>query len=146
MRMEQRLSIVTLVVKEIGKSLLFYQEMGLKPAFTDHETVVFFQMGGFAFALFRDTEFERETGVQSGSANIPRSALAYNVREKHEVDQILSQAEIAGGKRIKSGVDREWGGYSGYFSDPDGHIWEVAWNPSFAMGENGEITLPGPPA
>lgn len=139
--MEQRISIVTLGVKDLATSRRFYvQGLGWKPVFENKE-IVFFQTGGMVFALFlRDqlaADFHSETAEFGKSA----MALGYNVRSQDEVDPLIARAAAAGAKILKPARKASWGGYSGYFADPDGFAWEVAWNPAWPVAPDGTVTF-----
>jgi catechol 2,3-dioxygenase-like lactoylglutathione lyase family enzyme len=106
------------------------------------EGIVFFQAGGMALALYPRGELAADANVSSDSHGFRGFTLAYNTRSHDEVDLMLAQAEAAGAKLQKPAQEAFWGGYSGYFSDPDGFLWEVAWNPSFPIAEDGSIRIP----
>jgi uncharacterized protein len=138
-KMEQRISIVTLGVKNLAAAKRFYVDgLGWKPAFENQE-IIFFQTGGMIFALFlRDKLVE---DFQADPATFGRAAmsLAYNVRAKNEVDPLIKRAAAAGATILKPAREAIWGGYSGYFADPDGFAWEVAWNPAWHLAPDGSI-------
>ncbi|HTV58347.1 MAG TPA: VOC family protein [Verrucomicrobiae bacterium] len=137
--MEQRVSLVTLGVRNIELSRRFYSEgLGWKPVYADNE-VVFYQTGGMIFALFLREKLAED--FQADPATFGRAAmsLAYNVRAKTEVDPLLKQAADAGGTILRPAREASWGGYSGYFADPDGFAWEVAWNPGWGVNPDGSI-------
>jgi uncharacterized protein len=140
--MEQRLSIVTLGVEDLTRSREFYERLGWRRSMKNSDSIVFFQTGGMALALYARQELAKDAGVAGEGEGFRGFTLAYNTRSREEVDSILAQAQQAGAKLIKLAKDAFWGGYSGYFSDPDGFLWEVAWNPFFAIAENGAIRLP----
>jgi len=106
------------------------------------EGIVFFQLGGMAFALFPRNELAKDANVPSDGQGFNGITLAYNTRHREEVDSVLAQAEAAGAKILKPAQEAFWGGYSGYFADPDGFLWEVAWNPSFPIAADGSIRIP----
>jgi len=106
------------------------------------EGVVFFQAGGMALALFPRSELATDAKIAPEGSGFSGISLAYNTRTRDEVDAVLAEAEAAGATLLKPGEEASWGGYSGYFSDPDGFPWEVAWNPSFRMMEDGRIRIP----
>lgn len=142
--MEPRISLITLGVKDLERSLRFYRDgLGFPTTWTPDKGVIFFKTSGVRLALFgydclaRDIapEFVMEKSKFGGIA------LAHNVREKSEVDEILKLAESAGGRIEKPGKQAEWGGYSGYFSDPDGYLWEVAWG-AFPFLADGSLDIP----
>jgi hypothetical protein len=106
------------------------------------EGVVFFQAGGMALALYPRVELAKDARVAPEGSGFSGMALAYNTRSREEVDSALAEAQVAGAKLLKPAEEAFWGGYSGYFADPDGFPWEVAWNPSFAVMEEGSIRIP----
>ena len=106
------------------------------------EGVVFFQAGGMALALYPRDELARDAQISALGEGSSGVTLAYNARSREEVDTVLDEAKAAGAKILKPAQDTFWGGYSGYFSDPDGFPWEVAWNPGFPIAEDGSIRLP----
>jgi catechol 2,3-dioxygenase-like lactoylglutathione lyase family enzyme len=139
---EPRISIVTIAVRDLDRMVAFHEAMGLKrhPAFT--EGVAFFQMGGVILALFPTKEAEPDAGVSFGAAPGP-VYLAYNTRSEAEVGEVLDQVRRAGGTIVKPAQRAFWGGWYGYFADPEGNLWEVAHNPAFPIAADGTISLPG---
>lgn len=140
--MEQRISLVTLGVEDVERSRGFYERLGWRWSFRAAEGVAFFQTGGMALSLFPRDELAKDANVSMEGHGFRGVALAYNTRTREEVDAVLSQAEAAGGTIVKPGEEAFWGGYSGYFSDPDGFLWEIAWNPSFPLATDGSIQIP----
>ena len=140
--MEQRLSIVTLGVADLARSRQFYERLGWRRSMAKTEGIVFFQTGGMAVALYPREELAKDANAAGESRGFAGMTLAYNTRTREEVDRVLSEAKSAGATIVKEAKDAFWGGYSGYFADPDGFLWEVAWNPFFEIGENGAIQLP----
>jgi predicted lactoylglutathione lyase len=140
--MEQRVSLVTLGVADLKRSREFYERLGWRRSMAKAEGVVFFQAGGMALALFPRQELAKDANVTPQGDGFRAISLAYNARNRAEVNAVLDEAEAAGAKLVKPAQDAWWGGYSGYFSDPDGFLWEVGWNPSFAMAEDGSIRIP----
>jgi catechol 2,3-dioxygenase-like lactoylglutathione lyase family enzyme len=140
--MEQRVSLVTLGVADLKRSREFYERLGWRRSMAKAEGVVFFQAGGMALALFPRQELAKDANVTPQGDGFRAISLAYNARNRAEVNAVLDEAEAAGAKLVKPALDAWWGGYSGYFSDPDGFLWEVGWNPSFAMAEDGSIRIP----
>ena len=108
----------------------------------DAEGVVFFQVGGMVLSLFSRQDLAKDAHLSPEGSGFCGMALAYNTRSKDEVDEILRHAEVAGARILKPAQTAFWGGYSGYFSDPDGFPWEVAWNPGFRLASDGRVTLP----
>ena len=140
--MEQRVSIVTLGVTDLKRSTEFYERLGWRRSMAKAEGVVFFQAGGMALALFPRPELAKDANIDPEGRGFNGVSLAYNARNRAEVDSVLEEAEAAGAKLLKPAQVAFWGGYSGYFSDLDGFLWEVAWNPSFPMAEDGSIRVP----
>jgi catechol 2,3-dioxygenase-like lactoylglutathione lyase family enzyme len=140
--MEQRVSIVTLGVADLKRSREFYERLGWRRAMAKAEGIVFFQAGGIALALYPRDELAKDARVPPHGDGFTGVSLAYNARKRAEVDSVLAEAEAAGAKLLKTAQEAFWGGYSGYFSDPDGFLWEVAWNPSFAIAADGSIRIP----
>ena len=140
--MEQRISLVTLGVADLERSSRFYERLGWQRSVAKAEGVVFFQAGGMALALYPRLELAKDANVAADGQGFAGIALAYNARSRDEVDAVLREAEAAGATILKPAQEAFWGGYSGYFSDPDGFPWEVAWNPSFLITDDGSIRLP----
>ncbi len=148
--MEQRLSLVTLGVADIARARRFYEQgLGWTASRAGNDSVVFFQLGGMVLALFgraalaEDARLAEAAGLADpGGAGFGGIALAHNVRRREEVDAVLAEAASAGGRILKPAEDAFWGGYAGYFADPDGHVWEVAWNPQFRLRDDGGLELP----
>lgn len=140
--MEQRVSIITLGVANLQRSSEFYERLGWQRSMAEAEGIVFFQAGGIALALFPRDELAKDANLAPDGSGFKGISLAHNTRNRIEVDSILKEAEGAGARLLKPAQEAVWGGYSGYFSDPDGFLWEVAWNPSFRMAEDGSIRIP----
>ena len=138
--MEQRISVVTLGVKDLGISRRFYVDgLGWKPVYEDKE-IIFFQAGGMVFALFLRDKLAEDFHADAGTFGRAAMSLAYNVHAKADVEPLIQQAASAGAKILKPAEEAVWGGYSGYFADPDGFAWEVAWNPGWLLGADGKLT------
>ncbi len=143
MKLEPRLNIVTLGVADVEKARHFYETgLGCKASPASQGDIVFFQLGGMVLALYPREALAEDANVEAQGSGFAGITLACNVRAKEEVAAFLSVAEAAGGKMVKPAQDVFWGGHSGYFADLDGHLWEVAWNPHFALNERGEVVLP----
>lgn len=141
--MEQRLSLVTLGVADIAASTTFYERLGWKPGGSSNEQVTFFQMNGMILGLYGREPLADDIGLPSGAGSgFSGVTLAHNARTKEAVDSLLAEAVAAGATLAKPAEEVFWGGYSGYFQDPDGHYWEVAWNPFFPIGDDGATNLP----
>ncbi len=131
--MEPRISIITLGVADLQKSLEFYRD-GLKlPLDNSSDEIAFFSTGVTWLALHPRSMLAEDAGAASEGQGFPGFTLAHNVRTREEVDQALAEARAAGARICKSAEDKSWGGYSGYFADPDGFLWEEAWNPFIAI-------------
>ena len=140
--MEQRVSIITLGVTDLDRSRQFYERIGWRRSMAKSEGIVFFQSGGMAVALYPREELAKDANVAPDGTGFQGVTLAYNARNRAEVDSVLADAVAAGAKLLKPAQEAFWGGYSGYFSDPDGFLWEVAWNPAFPISADGSIRLP----
>lgn len=139
--MDPRISLVTLGVSDMKKSRAFYETLGFKASDQSNDDVTFFQAGGMIFGLYGRAALVEDAGVDDSTPGFSGVALAYNGRDKAEVDAVLDEAVAAGGTLVKKAEEVFWGGYSGYFADPDGHLWEVAYNPFFPIAEDGSISL-----
>jgi predicted lactoylglutathione lyase len=140
--MEPRLSLVTLGVADIAVARRFYETLGWRAGAPSNEHVTFFQLGGMILGLYGREALAEDAGLPPQSAGFGGMTLGYNVRERGDVDRVMSEARMAGGVIPMPARDVFWGGYSGYFADPDGHVWEVAWNPGFTILDDGSIRLP----
>ncbi len=138
--MEQRVSLVTLGVRDLGGARAFYEALGWRTNAAPDDDVVFFQAGGMIVALWGRAELAEDSGVED-SGGWGGIALAHNVRSPGEVDAVLAEAESAGATVTRPGAETFWGGYSGAFTDPDGHAWEVAHNPHWTLAEDGSVSL-----
>jgi len=139
--MEQRVSLVTLGVADIERSRQFYEDgLGWKRGNED-KSVVFFQLPGSILALWSRASLAEDAGLADTGAGFSGMALAYNARSREDVDAVLSEAEVAGARILKRAAETFWGGYSGYFADPDGHPWEVAHNPFWSLDAEGRVSL-----
>ena len=139
--MEQRFTIFTLATQNLAASTSFFQRLGWR-ASGSYENVTFFQCGGVALALYSRADLAQDAGVASEGEGFGGFTIAYNTRSKQEVEEVLQEVEAVGGRVIKPAAEAFWGGYSGYFRDLDGHLWEVAWNPGFALDAQGAVKLP----
>lgn len=140
--MEQRVSLITLGVADLARSQDFYQRLGWRRSMAQAEGVAFFQTGGMGLALYPRAELAKDANLSAEGSGFVGMTLAYNARSREEVDAVLADALAAGAKLLKPAEEAFWGGYSGYFSDPDGFAWEVAWNPSFPIAADGSIRIP----
>jgi uncharacterized protein len=137
---EQRLTLVTLGVGDLGRARAFYEALGWQTGAAQDDDVVFFQAGSVVVALWSRASLAEDSAVEDtgGWGGI---TLAHNVRSPAEVDAVLAEAEAAGGSIPRRGGETFWGGYSGVFVDPDGHPWEVAHNPHWELADDGSVRL-----
>jgi len=138
--MEQRLSLITLGVRDLDRSRAFYEALGWKTGAEPEDDVVFFQAGGLIVALWSRESLAEDSAV-ADSAGWGGITLAHNVGSPAEVDAVVAEAEAAGATIGRPGAETFWGGYSGVFIDPDGHPWEVAHNPHWTLAEDGSVRL-----
>jgi catechol 2,3-dioxygenase-like lactoylglutathione lyase family enzyme len=142
--MEPRLSLITLGVADVARARDFYEKLGFKASGDSNPQVTFFDAGGVVLALFGRAALAEDAVSENSHPGFSGVTLAHNVRSESAVDAVLSEAVAAGARLVKSAQKTFWGGYSGYFADPDGHLWEVAHNPFWPFGEGGRLVLPGP--
>jgi len=140
--MEQRLSLVTLGVRDLAQARGFYERLGWRASSASNDGVAFFKAGGVVLGLYGREALAEDASVSAEGSGFAGVALAHNTASRAAVDAVIAEAEAAGGTVIKPAEDVFWGGYSGYFADPDGHLWEVAWNPHFPFDEAGNLILP----
>lgn len=140
--MEQRITLVTLGVNDLVKSTAFFERLGWRRSAKQWQGISFFQCGGVAVSLYPRSELAADACISPDGSGFGGFTLAYNARSKENVDAVLVEAKSAGASIVKLAQEAFWGGYSGYFRDLDGHLWEVAWNPFFPLDEAGAVTLP----
>ena len=146
--MEPRLTLITLGVADVARATAFYERLGFVRGAGSNAHIGFFQAGGVVLAVFGRSALAEDAQIALNAAGVQTPAgfsgisLAHNVRSEAEVDAVLDQAVAAGATLTKPAHKTFWGGYSGYFSDPDGHLWEVAHNPFLPMNEAGMPQLP----
>ena len=141
--MEPRLSLITLGVADVERSRAFYERLGWRASSASVTgEVAFFQLGGLALALFGRDAMAAEVGQAPAARAGSGIALAHNVRERGDVESVMAEFADAGGRILRPAGEAEWGGRFGYVADPDGHIWEVAWNPHFGIASDGGLQLP----
>jgi len=144
--MEQRVSLITLGVRDVARARRFYEQgLGWRASAVGDANVAFYQAGGLIVALYAEALLARDAGQPApaaGAAPFRGVTLAHNVPNPQLVDALLHEAERAGGRIERAGAPTDWGGYVGTFSDPDGHLWEVAWNPGFDLRADGTVHLP----
>ena len=139
--MDPRLNVATLGVVDIARAVRFYRNgLGWRPA-VEAGDFVLFDLGGSALALYPRDLLADDAGVAPGPAVFGGVTLAQNVPSRAEVDRILSGACAAGATLLRAASEKDWGGYSGYFADPDGHPWEIAYNPHFRLDARGRLVF-----
>ena len=141
--MQPRISIITLGVKDLEASYKFYKEgLGFPTSRSDDQQIVFFQTSGVCLALYPQEKLAEDAKLQNTNhSGFKGFTIAHNVRTKEEVDQVIGLAKSAGAKIVKEAQKVFWGGYSGYFSDPDGYLWEVAYG-AFEFNEDDSLIIP----
>lgn len=142
--MQPRLSLVTLGVGDLANSRRFYEALGFVASSASTETVTFFDAGGVVLGLFGRKSLAEDAHVADQPTGFAGITLAHNCGSEAEVDATLAHAVAVGAKLLKPGQKVFWGGYHGYFADPDGHLWEVAYNPFFPIDDAGRLVLPPP--
>ena len=146
--MEARLTLITLGVADVARATAFYESLGFVRGAGSNAHISFFQAGGVVLAVFGRSALAEDAQIAPDAPGVKAAAgfagisLAHNVRSEAEVDAVLAQAVAAGATLTKPAHKTFWGGYSGYFSDPDGHLWEVAHNPFLPLNEAGMPQLP----
>jgi hypothetical protein len=139
--MEQRVSLVTIGVRDLVRSRRFYEALGWQTGAGPDDDVVFFEAGATIVALWGREQLAEDSAV-TDTGGWGGITLAHNVRSPTEVDAVLAEAEAAGASIGRRGAETSWGGYSGVFLDPDGHPWEVAHNPHWTLRDDGSVELP----
>jgi uncharacterized protein len=142
--MPAHISLITLGVADVARATRFYESLGfVKSETASQDDVSFFQAGSIVLALWsREAQMEDANAAKQWTGN-GGVVMAQNVASEREVDAVMAKAEAAGAQILKAAAKTFWGGYNGYFADPDGHVWEIACNPSWPLTENGGIELPG---
>lgn len=142
MSVPARISIVTLGVDDLERSKAFYEALGWEVAGSVGEEILWFRTADSYLGVFDREALAKDAALRSEPrAEFGGITLAINVASEDAVDQAFRTAEAAGARVLKPAERLDWGGYSGYFADPDGHPWEVAYNPSFPIGGDGRITI-----
>jgi catechol 2,3-dioxygenase-like lactoylglutathione lyase family enzyme len=141
--MDQRVTMITLGVRDLARAKAFYEALGWTARKDGGGQIVFFQLLGAVLGLYPRAALADDAALPDDAPNAKFGgiAIAYNARDKAEVDRVLKEAVAAGGRLIKPAQDVFWGGYSGYFVDPDGHPWEVAFNPHWPLEADGSLKL-----
>ncbi|WP_174801067.1 VOC family protein [Martelella limonii] len=145
MTLDRRISLITLGVDDVAEATAFYERLGWKKSSASQESITFIGLDGIVLGLFGRSALAEDAGLEGVPDQRPAFSgvtLAYNVNSESAVDETLGFAESCGARIVKPAEKVFWGGYSGYFADPDGHLWEVAFNPFSPLDENGHMTLP----
>ncbi|MBF0626580.1 MAG: VOC family protein [Magnetococcales bacterium] len=140
--MEQRLSLVTLGVRDLGRARAFYESLGWQPSSASCAGVCFFQTGSMAVALYPVADLLNDAGLRGVTPVAGGMTLGINVRLRDAVDQELDRVLSCGATLLQAPADTHWGGRTAYFADPDGHPWEITWAPMFPLGADGSLRLP----
>lgn len=138
--MDARITVLTIGVDDLERSLRFYRDGlglatdGIVGTELEHGAVAFFALsGGLRLAIWPRASIAHDAGVPLGQCSPTEFTIGHNVRSRAEVDQVMQQAQDAGATVVKAAHETFWGGYAGYFADPDGHLWEVVWNPALPL-------------
>ena len=141
--MQQRLTLITLGVRDLSRALDFYEKgLGWKRSAASQDAIAFFSLGGMILSLYSRESLAEDARLPAEGTGFSGITLAYNAKDREEVDAVLKRAAKAGAEIIKPAEEVFWGGYSGYFRDPDGHLFEVAHNPFWELNERGQVVLP----
>lgn len=138
----QRVSLITLGVRDLPRAMAFYERLGWVPA-EQNESVAFYRLEGMALGLFGLDDLAKDQGRPGAQLGTGALTLAQNFPDRAAVDAAYAAALAAGAEALKPPEPVFWGGYSGYYSDPDGHVWELAHNPFWPLDADGRLTLPG---
>jgi uncharacterized protein len=138
-----RLTLLTICVSDFTRSIAFYEALGFRRKASKAEGVAFFEAGGLILSLWSAGDMAKDAGIAvqrpTGFRDV---SLAWNVASPAEVDRAMERAVAAGARVLRKPETVFWGGYTGYFADPDDHIWEVAYNPGFPLSDDGRLLLP----
>ena len=141
--MEPRITLLTLGVRNLERSVAFYRDgLGFPLSSASTGEVAFFRTGGVVLALYPRNLLAEDAAITDTDTGFGGITVAHNVREREEVGRALEEAANAGAVITRPAHDTAWGGRAGYFRDPDGHLWEVAWNPGLPLGPDGSMTFP----
>ena len=142
MSIPARLTLVTLGVADVARATSFYEALGWRKSSASQDEVSFFQLGGLALSVFGRQSLADDATVGSEGSGFSGISLAINLESEAEVDRVAAEWLSCGGTLVKQPERVFWGGYSGYVKDPDGHLWELAYNPGFALLPDGSMQLP----
>ena len=140
--MKQTISFITLGVTDLAHSRAFYAALGWRESSGSQPAVAFYSAGSVAFALYERAALAEDAGVAPAGSGFSGFTLAHNVASADEVIATLDAAVSAGARRVRTPETAPWGGFRGYFADPDGFLWEVCWNPYFPLDADGFVQLP----
>lgn len=141
--MRQKLNLITLGVNDLNKSIEFFEKgLGWKQSSSSTGDLVLYPLGGIVLSLYPKKLLAEDANVSETGSGFPGMTLSYNAKSEDEVNKVMEQAQKAGAVIVKPAQKVFWGGYSGYFMDPDGHLFEVAYNPFWEMDENDNVKLP----
>ena len=142
MDLAPRITMITLGVADVAASTAFYERLGFVKSSASNPSVTFFRMKGTVLGLFGRADLAKDARVADSAPGFSGVTIAHNLGSEREVDDAYAHALSSGAKPVKNPESVFWGGYSGYFRDPDGHLWEVAYNPVFPLDEDGRMRLP----
>jgi predicted lactoylglutathione lyase len=142
MSIKPRLTLVTLGVSDFACSKRFYEALGWRPSSASQNSVAFFDLNGVVLSLYPRHLLDEDAKVADFRPGFSGVTLAYNAESEAEVDRVFAHALQVGASEVKRPEEVFWGGYSGYFADPDGHLWEVAHNPFFPFDDDEKMVLP----
>lgn len=140
--MRQTLSFITLGVADLARSRAFYRALGWQESSSSQEAIAFFQAGSVVFGLFQREALAEDANVAPAGSGFPGFTLAHNVESEAAVLSTLDEAVSVGATLVRPGEKVFWGGFRGYFADPDGFLWEVCYNPFFPLDAEGRVQLP----
>ena len=141
MSLDPRISLITLGVEDVARATAFYERLGWKKSEASQENVTFIQLKGTVLGLFSRQSLAEDAHVENTPKGFSGVTLAHNVTSERGVDAVYKFALSCGATPVKAPEKVFWGGYSGYFADPDGHLWEVAHNPFFPLDKEGHVVL-----
>jgi predicted lactoylglutathione lyase len=142
MTVPARLTLITLGVTDVARATSFFEALGWRKSSASNDDVSFFQLGGLALSVFGREALAEDATVSSEGSGFTGISLAINLESEAEVDRVAAEWVSCGGALVKRPQRVFWGGYSGYVADPDGHLWELAHNPGFALSAAGSVQLP----
>ena len=141
MSIDPRISLITLGVDDVERATAFYERLGWKKSAASQDGITFIQLKGTVLGLFGREKLAEDAGVENTRPGFSGVTLAHNVASERGVDAVYKFALSCGATPVKQPEKVFWGGYSGYFADPDGHLWEVAYNPFFPLDKEGHVVL-----